>query len=388
MKKKRLGTYVKCSVTGESYQAYIPSFLPFQPPLELNNHHLELMEEANRRLGRLDAFGNFFPNKNLFLRSYIRKEALLSSQIEGTQSSFSDLLLYESDQTPGVPLDDVQEVSHYIQAMTYGLKRLREGFPICSRLIKEIHAILLSGSRGSQKSPGEFRRTQNWIGGTRPGNAMFVPPPADQVESCMGNLENFLNDIPEKTPLLIKAALAHVQFETIHPFLDGNGRLGRLLITLLLCSEGALEEPLLYLSLYFKKNRSTYYNFLQEIRKTGDWEAWLSFFLEGVSITAEEATLTAQKIINLFEEDRKKIETLGRAAATALQVHHILKTHPLVTHGLLSKELKVSKPSLSLATSHLKKLGVLEEMTGRTRNQIFIYKNYIEILKEGAEPIH
>ncbi len=213
----------------------------------------------------------------MFLYFYVRKEALLSSQIEGTQSSFNDLLLYESDETPGVPLDDVREVSNYVAAMDHGLSRLRGGFPLSLRLIREIHEILLSKGRGSDKGPGEFRRTQNWVGGTRPGTANFVPPPPESLMDCLGALEKFLHNDPVPTPLLIKAALAHVQFETIHPFLDGNGRLGRLLITFLLCAEGALTEPILYLSLYFKTHRSQYYDWLQKVRIDGDWEGWLGF---------------------------------------------------------------------------------------------------------------
>jgi len=235
------------------------------------------MEKANRALGRLDGMTLLLPDASLFLYFYVRKEALLSSQIEGTQSSFNDLLLYESDETPGVPLDDVREVSNYVAAMDHGLSRLRGGFPLSLRLIREIHEILLSKGRGSDKGPGEFRRTQNWVGGTRPGTANFVPPPPESLMDCLGALEKFLHNDPVPTPLLIKAALAHVQFETIHPFLDGNGRLGRLLITFLLCAEGALTEPILYLSLYFKTHRSQYYDWLQKVRIDGDWEGWLGF---------------------------------------------------------------------------------------------------------------
>ena len=277
--KRQTGTYRECSTAEESYRAFLPAPLPPSPPLRLDEEHHDLMEKANRALGRLDGMTLLLPDPSLFLYFYVRKEALLSSQIEGTQSSFNDLLLYESEEVPGVPLDDVQEVSSYVAAMTYGLDRLRGGFPLSLRLIREIHEILLAKGRGSNKEPGEFRRSQNWIGGTRPGNAAFVPPPPETLQDSLGSLERFLHNDPVFTPLLIKAALAHVQFETIHPFLDGNGRLGRLLITFLLCAEGAITEPILYLSLYFKTHRQEYYDWLQKVRSEGNWEGWLKFFL-------------------------------------------------------------------------------------------------------------
>jgi Fic family protein len=227
---------------------------------------------------------------------YVRKEALLSSQIEGTQSSLSDLLLFENEEIPYVPLDDVAEVSNYVAAMEHGLKRLREGFPLSLRLIREMHAILLHSGRGASKQPGEFRRSQNWIGGTRPGNALFVPPPPDQLNECLDAFEKFLHMDDPQLPPLIKAGLAHVQFETIHPFLDGNGRLGRLLITLMLCEASALREPILYLSLYFKARRSDYYRLLQEVRENGAWEAWMEYFLTGVRETASQAVDTAARL--------------------------------------------------------------------------------------------
>ncbi|MGI4791433.1 MAG: Fic family protein [Janthinobacterium lividum] len=276
--KRISGRFLRSTTSPEPFLAFIPAPLPPNPPLEISTDIQQLLEQANRALGRLDSVGALLPGTQLFLYSYIRKEALLSSQIEGTQSSFSDLLLYENEEAPGVPVGDVQEVSNYVQAMEYGLRRIQEGFPLSLRLIREVHAILLSEGRGSHQSPSEFRRSQNWIGGSRPGNARYVPPPPDQVMECLGALEKFLHDDPVPTPTLIKAALAHVQFESIHPFLDGNGRVGRLLITLLLCAEGAMTEPLLYLSIYLKSNRDTYYALLQQIRETGEWEEWLRFF--------------------------------------------------------------------------------------------------------------
>ena len=278
----RLGQRVAISTAGERAEAYVPQALPPIPPVQLERLYGRL-EAANRAIGRLDGVASILPDTPLFLYMYVRKEALLSSQIEGTQSSLSELLLYESEDVPGVPLDDVQEVSNYIGAMNHGLNRIRDGFPLSLRLIREIHEALLSKGRGSTKQPGEFRRSQNWIGGTRPGNALFVPPPPERVMDLMAGLEEFIHTDTPEIPFLVKAGLVHVQFETIHPFLDGNGRLGRLLITFLLCTHGILKEPILYLSLYFKSHRQQYYDLLQRVRDQGDWETWLEFFLDGIS---------------------------------------------------------------------------------------------------------
>jgi Fic family protein len=318
---------------------------------------------------------------------YVRKEALLSSQIEGTQSSLSDLLLFENEEIPFVPLNDVQEVSNYIAAMDHGLKRLSEGFPLSLRLIKEMHRELLSRGRGDSKQPGDFRKSQNWIGGTRPGNAMFVPPPPDRLMTCLGALENFLRD--RKTyPVLIRAALAHVQFETIHPFLDGNGRLGRLLITLMLCEENALHEPLLYLSLYFKTHRDRYYELLQRVRTKGDWESWVEFFLEGVAETSEQGVATARRLLVLFDDDGGKIATLGRAASSALRVHAELKRSPLLAVPLAARRLGLSQPTVQKSLDHLARLGIVQEITGKRRSRLYEYSRYLRILDEGTEPLH
>ena len=270
----RIGTYVLKTFKDESFRAYVPPPLP-PSPLALQPL-LRVLDHANQALGRLDGLASILPDPSLFIYLYVRKEAVLSSQIEGTQSSFSDLVLFESAEPPSVPLEDVQDVSNYVAAMNHGLRRLKEDFPLSLRLIREIHKILLSKGRGSEKQPGEFRQSQNWIGGTRPGNAAFVPPPPERVMEYMGALEKFLHRENEDLPILVKAAVVHVQFETIHPFLDGNGRLGRLLITFLLCAAGAIREPILYLSLYFKTNRSRYYELLDRVRTHGDWETWLA----------------------------------------------------------------------------------------------------------------
>jgi Fic family protein len=316
---------------------------------------------------------------------YVRKEAVLSSMIEGTQSSLSDLLLFELDREPGVPLDDVREVSNYVAALDYGLRLLEKGLPLSLRLFREIHGVLLARGRGGNQTPGEFRRSQNWIGGTRPGNAAFVPPPAEKILDCMSRLERFLHDQPEPTPALLKAALAHVQFETIHPFLDGNGRLGRLLITLLLCEQKVLREPMLYLSLYFKTCREHYYELLNNVRLTGDWEAWLDFFAEAVIFTATQAVETAQQLLDLSNQDRDKIGGLGRAAASARQVHRALMEHPIATSGWLVKKTGITPATVNKALGHLERLGILKELTAQKRNRLFSYTGYVEIMSRGTE---
>lgn len=385
-KAGRIGEFVVTAVGGEQVRAYMPPLLPPKPPLRLEALY-GLMEEANRALGRLDGIASILPDTPLFLYMYVRKEALLSSQIEGTQSSLSDLLLFESDEVPGAPLDDVQEVSNYVAAMNYGLERLREGFPLSLRLIREIHDILLSKGRGSTKQPGEFRRSQNWIGGTRPGNAMFVPPPPNKVLDCMSELEKFIYEDDSKLPVLIKAALIHVQFESIHPFLDGNGRLGRLLITFLLCAEGVLKVPILYLSLFFKTHRQTYYDLLQKVREQGDWEAWLEFFLTGVKETSDQAAETARRILAIFEQDRRQIEQLGRPAASALRVHQYLQSKPILSVPVAAKDLGLSAPTVRKSVEHLVELGITREATGKKRGKLFVYDGYLNILNEGTEPL-
>lgn len=336
-------------------------------------------------LGRLDSVSTLLPDTSIFLYSYVRKEAVLSSMIEGTQSSLSDLLLFELDQEPGVPLDDVREVSNYVAALDHGLQRLAEGFPLSLRLIREIHGILLAKGRGQYKTPGEFRQSQNWIGGTRPGNAAFVPPPAGQVLACMARLEGFLHDDPETTSALLKAALAHVQFETIHPFLDGNGRIGRLLITLLLCDQKVLRKPMLYLSFYFKQHRRHYYELLNNVRLTGDWEAWLDFFAEAVAVTATQAVETARKILDLSREDRDRIAALGRAAASAEQVHRAILEHPIATPGWLVEKTGITPATVNKCLGHLERLGIVRELTARKRNRLFSYTRLVHILNQGMD---
>ncbi|CAN5731677.1 Fic family protein [soil metagenome] len=385
LKSNRAGFLVNCSPAGESFAAFVPNALPPVPPLDLIGEHFDRLERANRALGKLDGLSRFLPDVSLFVYWFVRKEAVLSSQIEGTQSSLSDLLLYEQKETPGVPLEDVKEVSRYVAAVNHGVKRLREGFPISLRLLREVHEVLLQTGRGSTKQPGEFRRSQNWIGGTRPGNARFVPPPPENLMECLGDLEKFLHDQPVKTPTLIKAALSHVQFETIHPFLDGNGRVGRLLITLLLCAENAISEPTLYLSLYFKRHRETYYELLQKVRTEGAWEEWLLFFLEGVEETAEEAVTTATQILEIFAQERAKIESLGRPAGNALRVHSLLQRKPVVSVPAAAVELSLTAPTVRSVIESLKTLGLVREVTGKRRDRLFVYSRYLDILQEDTD---
>jgi len=383
---QRIGRFVVSAVGGETVRAYVPPSLPPVPAVCLDSVQV-LLERANQALGRLDGLASFLPNLSLFIYAYVRKEALLSSQIEGTQSSLSDLLLFENNETPGVPIEDVQEVSNYVAALSHGLKRIREGFPLSLRLIREIHEILLSRGRGSKKEPGEFRRSQNWIGGSRPGNATFVPPPPELVMECMGQLEVFLHMEARELPLLVRAALVHVQFETIHPFLDGNGRLGRLLITFLLCAGGALSEPILYLSLYFKSNRRIYYDLLTSVRTSGNWEAWIEFFLTGVKETSGQAIVSARRLIALLDADRKKIESLGRPAASVLRVFQYAQTHPILSIAPTAEKTGSTFPTVASAIDHLQRLGILHEITGRPRRRLFAYGGYMDILNEGTEPL-
>ena len=332
MRRDANGTYAVTSTAGEHVRAFVPAPLPPHPDLVLDGPLQQALESAVLALGRLDGVSTLLPNHALFLYAYVRKEAVLSSQIEGTQSSLSDLLLFELAETPGTPLDDVREVSNYVAALDHGLRRLREDFPLSNRLLREIHGILLAHGRGSAKLPGEFRRSQNWIGGTGPGNAAFVPPPHTAVPDCMMALERFLHAEGDGVPVLLRAGLAHVQFETIHPFLDGNGRVGRLLITLLLCHAGTLSQPLLYLSLYFKQHRGVYYEMLDHVRRSGDWESWIAFFLEGVRVTAEGAVSTARRLTRLFQDDRHRIQAAGgRRTGSVLRIHDALQSRPLLS---------------------------------------------------------
>lgn len=384
MKRGLQGKLVQEGPRQEVFKSLIPRPLPPAPPIEFNAELLDLMERANLALGRLDGLARLLPDLQLFLYFYLRKEAVLSSQIEGTQSSLSELLLFENDQLSGAPTQDVVEVSNYVSALQYGLKRLRQDLPISIRLMKEIHAVLLAKGKGKEKRPGGFRDSQNWSGGSRPGNAVFVPPPKEEVVSLMGQIETFYHE-HKSLPALVKAALIHVQFETVHPFLDGNGRLGRLLITLMLVADGILSEPLLYLSLYFKQNRSTYYDLLQRVRFEGDWEEWLSFFFTAVLETAQQAVSTAHEVLRLFKRDRSRIEGLGRIRGTTILVHELFQRKPYLTISSAAKELNLSQPAVTNAMRALQELKMVRETSGRSWNRIYVYSSYLRIMTEGAE---
>ena len=381
------GSYVPVSTAGAVARAFVPAPLPPQPPLAIDPPLRLQLDRSLLALGRLDSIATLLPNPDLFLYSYVRKEAVVSSQIEGTQSSLSDLLLFEIAAAPGVPFDDVVEVSNYVAALEHGLARLKEGFPLSNRLIREMHEILMRRGRGSEQQPGEFRRIQNWLGGATPGDAIFVPPPADRVPDCMAALERFLHDEPDSTPAVIKAALAHVQFETIHPFLDGNGRVGRLLVPLILHVDGVLERPLLYLSLYFKQRREEYYARLERVRTEGDWEGWLMFFAAGVVEVAENAVVTAKRLADLIQRDRDLVRGVGRGAPTALQVHEALQREPVTTIPRLVARTRLSVPGATAALERLIAIDLVKEVTGRQRNRVYSYVSYVSLFSEGTEPL-
>jgi cell filamentation protein, protein adenylyltransferase len=376
--------YVTSTVSGQKVRAFLPPPLP-PSPKDLDLTSLQaILAEANQAIGRLDGMTSALPDLKLFLYSYVRKEAVLSSQIEGTQSSLSDLLLYENAETPGVPLDDVQEVSNYVAALNHGLRRMRGGFPLSLRLIREIHEVLLSKGRGNHAQPGQFRKSQNWIGGTRPGNAAYIPPPPEYVMDCMGQLEIFIHQDAPSLPLLVKAGLVHAQFESIHPFLDGNGRVGRLLITFMLCAEQVLREPVLYLSLFLKTHRRLYYDRLNGTRGEEGWTAWLDFFLQGVRDTANQAARTANSIDKLFRADKEKIELFGRGAASALLMYRYAQTNPLFSIKSAAREMKVTFPTASAAVMRLAEAGVLQEASGKRRGRLFVYGKYLDVLNRES----
>ncbi len=378
----RAGRFVRQQSGPEGYSAFIPAALPPEPPLEFDPELYLALERASHALGRLDGVSASL-DPDLLLYMYVRKEAVLSSQIEGTQSTLTHLLQYENAEAPGVPEEDVREVSRYVAALQHGFDRMRGGMPISLRLIRKVHSVLLREGRGGNQAPGEFRRSQNWIGGSRPSKARFVPPPPHEMMAALDNLERFLHDERERTPPLIKAGLAHVQFETIHPFLDGNGRIGRLLITLLLGAEGMLSQPFLYLSLYFKQNRADYYDALQRVRTHGDWEGWLRFYLVGVEEVAAQATATARALLALFEADRGRVRKVGRGAASALSVYELLRQRVIVSIPRAAEATALSRPTVTAALERLTELGITREITGRARDRQFVYGQQLAVLDKG-----
>lgn len=385
MERGITGTYEPSIAAEEPCQAFVPKPLPPEPPISANSALQDKLDEAHLALGRLDSISILLPDTSVFLYSYVRKEAVMSSQIEGTQSSLSDLMLYEAHGAHGVPLDDVREVSCYVAALEHGLQLLKDGLPLCQRLLNEMHAKLMTHGRGAGRAPGEIRRTQNWIGGASPSRAAFVPPPPQRLNECLSNLEKFLNDQPVRHSALIKAAVSHVQFETIHPYLDGNGRLGRLLIPLILVHEGVLREPLLYLSLYFKTYRSNYYEMLQRVRERGDWEEWLWFFATAVVYAAAQAVDTAKALNALGNADRQRIQSLGRIAPSALQVYQALFGRPVSTINAICTTTGQSPHTVNKMLDAMVGLGMVRELTGMRRNRVYEYSAYLELLnKEPA----
>ncbi len=383
MKRARQGRYVKVATAGEAVKAFVPAPLPPRPAIDWTPALRSRFDAALLALGRLDAVTDHLPNAALLLYGFVRKEAVLSSMIEGMQSSLADLMLFELDEQPGVPVEDAREVSRYVAALEHGLKRLRGGVPLSLRLLREVHGVLLGQGRGARLTPGEFRRSQVWIGGTRPGNAVFVPPPANELNECLKHFERFLHDQPEATPPLVKAALAHVQFETIHPFLDGNGRVGRLLIALQLVADGLLREPMLYLSLHFKEHRQTYYELLNAVRMSGDWETWLEFFADAVVASAAQAATAAKRLLQIASADGLRIEGLGRAATSALAIHKALQRRPIATAASLAAATGLTPATVNKSLAHLERIRVVVELTRKQRGRVFSYARYAEVLNEG-----
>ena len=374
----RAGRYFQQS-TG--YKAFVPAPLPPEPPLAYSGELQTLLSAADRDIGRLDALATLLPNPDLFVAMYVRHEAVLSSQIEGTQSTLEDVLAFEADAVRDDTPKDVEEVVNYVRAMNHGLRRLGE-LPLSLRLLREIHAELMQGVRGGDKSPGEFRISQNWIGGrgSTLRNASFIPPPPHELMNALGQLERFLHDARDTVPLLVRCALAHAQFETIHPFLDGNGRVGRLLITLMLCEDGALTRPLLYLSLYLKARRAEYYDRLTAIREQGHWEAWVAFFLRGVSSTAQEATRTAQQIVALRDAHRGAVARNAKALAL---IDHLL-VQPTVSIKRVGQLVGCTAPTATKLVREFEARGWLRELTGYGRNRLWRYQPYVDLFHAEA----
>lgn len=380
MERGLTGRYEDSAAAGESCHAFIPAPLPPAPELRIGAALQERLGEAWLALGRLDSLSTLLPNAPMLLYSFVRKEAVMSSQIEGTQSSLADLLLFEAAGAPGVPLDDAREVSSYVDALMYGMQRLQDGFPLCTRLMNEMHSKLMAHGRGARTGPGQLRRVQNWIGGASPARAVFVPVPPQHIAGCMSDLEKFINDVPLRHAALIKAALTHAQFATIHPYLDGNGRLGRLLIPLLLVDAGVLHHPVLYLSLYFHTHRSNYYAALQSVRLTGDWEEWLWFFASAIRQTAGQAIETATALLALADAERQRLEQLGRLTSFALKVHRALSERPVSTIAAISASTGQSPHTVAKVLDAMQGMGMVREVTGMKRNRIYEYTACLAIL--------
>lgn len=380
------GTYRISKTNDQMVRAFLPNPLPPNPPIDLGGKRTELLERALVSCGRFDGITATLPDPALFLYSFVRKEAVLSSQIEGAQSSLSDLLLFEAQPAAAAP-GDVREVSCYVAAIEFAVARMKEDFPLSLRLIRDTHAELLRSGKGAEKLPGQFRTSQNWIGGTRPGNAHFVPPPPGEVMNCLGDLEKFMNAEEDGYSSLIRAAIVHAQFETIHPFLDGNGRTGRMLISLMLFRAQIIRQPHLYISLYFKQHREEYYRRLDRVRSHGEWEEWVEFFLEGVASSASFAADSANRLLHLFGEDSKRIDRANKSYQSVKKVLIALQSVPFGTVGDIASRAKLLIPSADRAIKVLESMGILSEITNRKRGRVYAYDAYLSILSEDTEPL-
>ena len=387
MSKRSTGRYERTTVGGEEVAAFVPASLPpVDPPLVLDSALGERLRAAEHALTRLELAGEMVPSLDWFIYAFVRKEAVLSSQIEGTQATLVDLLAFEAeDRAP--PNADVEEVCNYLEALAFARGQLNDskGLPLSMRLLNQTHQRLMRGVRGAEKLPGEVRRSQNWIGGTRPGNAFYVPPPPHELANVLSAFEKYLHSDDSTYPPLVRTGLLHVQFETIHPYLDGNGRIGRLLVTLLLEHWKVLEKPLLYLSLFFKRHRDDYYRRLSAVRIEGDWEGWTSFFLDGVAIIADEAVASAKDIFALVTADRARVLMHDTTSVAAVRLFELLTRHPLVSVSLVMKLLDTSKPTAARAIDTLEVSGVLIETTGKKRDRWYSYQGYLERLRVGTD---
>lgn len=384
--KRKTGRFERNVAGGESVEAFVPDPLPPSPPLELGARLGERVRLAEQSLGRLELAGAMVPSVDWFLYAFVRKEAVITSQIEGIQATLVDLLRFEA-QGAEEPTADVREVCNYVDALRYARAQLAspKGLPLSMRLLSESHRRLMRGVRGASKQPGKIRTSQNWIGGSRPGNAAFVPPPPHRLPDLLSDFEKYLNQDDREASPLVRAGLAHVQFETIHPYLDGNGRIGRLLITLLLEESGALTQPLLYLSLFFKRHRDEYYRRLSAVRSDGDWEGWLDFYLDGVATIAEEGVTSARELFALVTRDRERVLSAGGTSVAAVRLLEALPRQPVVSVGSAMKVLETTKPTAGRAIDSLVTAGVLIETTGRRRDRGFAYQAYLDLLRKGTE---
>jgi Fic family protein len=387
MSARKTGTYERMIVGGEEVAAFIPAPLPpNRPPLALEGSVSERLRVAEQALVRLELVGEMVPSVDWFIYAFVRKEAVVSSQIEGTQATLVDLLTFEAEADERAPGADVEEICNHLDALAYARGELAEptGLPLSMRLLNEAHLRLMRGVRGSDEQPGEIRRMQNWIGGTRPGNAVFVPPPPHALGDALSAFEKYIHS-EDDLPPLVRAGLLHVQFETIHPYLDGNGRIGRLLVTLLLQHWKLLTKPLLYLSLFFKRHRDEYYRRLSTVRTEGDWEGWLDYFLDGVATIADEAVASARDLFGLVADDRARVLEHAGTSVTAVRLFELLPRHPIVSVTSAIRQLGVSKPTAGRAVEALEKAGVLVEITGKKRDRSWAYQSYLDKLRVGTD---